>query len=84
MRNIVKRIFELRLPAKPSAFLWGPRKVGKSYWITHNLGKANAVILPGVTVGCNAVFGAGSIVTKDIPDRVVAAGNPACVIREIS
>jgi carbonic anhydrase/acetyltransferase-like protein (isoleucine patch superfamily) len=45
---------------------------------------ANAIILSGVTIGYNAVIGAGSVVTRDIPDRVVAAGNPARIIREIS
>lgn len=35
--KIIKRLFELNLPPGRSAFLWGPRKVGKSYWITHNL-----------------------------------------------
>ena len=44
---------------------------------------ANALILPGVTVGRNSVIGAGSVVTKSIPDRVLAAGNPAKVIRAI-
>lgn len=42
------------------------------------------MILPGVTIGNNAVIGAGSIVTKDIPDNVCAAGNPCRVIREIT
>jgi acetyltransferase-like isoleucine patch superfamily enzyme len=42
---------------------------------------ANAVILPGVRIGKNAVVGAGSIVTKSIPDFAVAVGNPARVIR---
>lgn len=37
MRKIVKRLLELHLPPKQSAFLWGPRKSGKSYWITHSL-----------------------------------------------
>lgn len=44
---------------------------------------ANVVICPGVHIGRNAVIGAGSVVTKDIPDNVVAAGNPCNVIREI-
>ena len=43
----------------------------------------NVVILPGVTVGSNVVIGAGSVVTKDVPDNTVVAGNPAKVIREI-
>jgi acetyltransferase-like isoleucine patch superfamily enzyme len=44
---------------------------------------ANAIILPGVTIGRNAVVGAGSIVTKDVPDFTVVAGNPARVIKEL-
>ncbi|PIQ69033.1 MAG: acetyltransferase [Candidatus Taylorbacteria bacterium CG11_big_fil_rev_8_21_14_0_20_46_11] len=44
---------------------------------------ANVVILAGVTVGENSVVGAGSIVTKDIPPRVVVAGNPAKIIRTL-
>lgn len=43
----------------------------------------NAVILPGVTVGRNTVIGAGSVVAKDIPDNVVAVGNPCKVIKNI-
>lgn len=42
---------------------------------------SNATILCGVTVGENAVIGAGSVVTKDVPERAVVAGNPAKVIR---
>lgn len=44
---------------------------------------ANAIILPGVTIGRNAVIGAGSVVTKSIPDYCVAVGNPARVIKNI-
>ena len=42
---------------------------------------ANATLLPGITVGENAMVGAGSVVTKDVPDNAVVAGNPAKVIR---
>jgi acetyltransferase-like isoleucine patch superfamily enzyme len=42
---------------------------------------SKTIILPGVRIGNHAVIGAGSIVTKDIPPRCVAAGNPARVIR---
>jgi len=45
---------------------------------------ANSIILPGVTIGENTVIGAGSIVTKSIPDAVVAVGNPARVIKHIN
>ena len=50
------------------------------------LGKTgeNVCIMPGVTIGDNAVIGAGSVVTKDIPANVIAAGNPCRVIREIT
>lgn len=44
----------------------------------------NVVLNPGVTVGRNTVVGSGSVVTKDIPANVVAAGNPCRVIREIT
>lgn len=53
-------------------------KIGSNVWIG-----ANAVVLPGVTIGRNSVIGAGSVVTKDIPENVVAAGNPCRVLREI-
>ena len=44
----------------------------------------NTVINPGVTIGSNVVIGSGSVVTKDIPDSVIAAGNPCKVIRPIT
>ena len=40
-------------------------------------------ILPGVTIGENAIIGTGSIITKDIPDNAVAVGNPAKVVKMI-
>lgn len=42
---------------------------------------SNATILGGVTVGANAIIGAGSVVTKDIPEGAIVAGNPARVLR---
>ena len=44
----------------------------------------NVVILPGVTIGEGSVIAAGSIVTRDIPPRVVAGGNPCRVIRPLT
>lgn len=56
-----------------------PIHIGDDVWVG-----SNTVILPGVTIGNNVVIGAGSVVTKDIPDNVVAFGVPCKVIREIS
>ena len=42
----------------------------------------NAVIMPGVTIGLNSVVGASSVVTKDVPDYCVAAGNPAKIVKQ--
>lgn len=53
-------------------------RIGENTWIG-----AGAVIVPGVTVGKNCVIGAGSVVTRDIPDGVVAVGNPCRVLREV-
>ena len=53
-----------------------PVIIGNNVWIG-----GGAIILPGITIGDNVVIGAGSIVTKDIPDNVIAAGNPCRVIR---
>ena len=45
---------------------------------------AGALILPGVRVGSRTVIGAGSVVTRDLPDDVFAAGNPCRVVRPLS
>lgn len=52
--------------------------IGENTWIA-----AGVTIVPGVHIGKNVVIGAGSVVTKDIPDNVVAVGNPCRVLREI-
>lgn len=53
--------------------------IGENTWIG-----ANVVVVPGVKIGRNVVIGAGSVVTKNIPDNVVAVGNPCKVLREVS
>jgi len=56
-----------------------PITVGDNVWIG-----GGVKVMPGVTIGDNVVIGAGSVVTKDIPENVVAAGNPCRVIRQIT
>jgi maltose O-acetyltransferase len=55
-----------------------PIEIGSDVWVG-----GGALILPGVRIGSRTVIGAGSVVTRDIPDGVFAAGNPCRVIREI-
>lgn len=52
--------------------------IKKNAWIG-----ANATVLPGVTIGENAIVAAGAVVSKDVPDNVVAGGIPAKIIRDI-
>lgn len=56
-----------------------PIHVGNNVWIG-----GNVVVLPGVTIGDNSIIAAGSVVTKNIPDGVIAAGNPCKVMRKIT
>lgn len=53
-----------------------PVTIGEDVWIG-----GSVVICPGVTIGSRSVIGAGSVVTKDIPEDVIAAGNPCKIIR---
>ena len=53
-----------------------PVHIKKNVWIG-----VNVTILPGVTIGENAIIGAGSIVTKDVPDNALVVGNPARVVK---
>jgi len=54
-------------------------RIGRNCWIG-----AGVIIVPGITIGDNTVIGAGSVVTKDIPENVVAVGNPCRILREIN
>ena len=56
-----------------------PITIGDNVWLG-----GGVIVCPGVTIGADTVVGAGSVVTKDLPPRVVAVGNPARVIRHIS
>jgi len=55
-----------------------PIEIGEDVWVG-----GGAIILPGIRIGSRAVIGAGSVVTRDVPEGVFAAGNPCRVIREI-
>lgn len=56
-----------------------PITIGSNVWIG-----GNTVINPGVTIGSDVVIGSGAVVTRDIPDHVVAVGNPCRVLRSIT
>ena len=55
-----------------------PVEIGSDVWVG-----GGAIICPGVRIGARSVIGAGSVVTRDIPEGVFAAGNPCRVIREV-
>ncbi len=69
--DTTRRIDEQGISTKPVV-------IGDDVWIG-----ANAVILPGVTIGRHAVVAAGAVVSKDVPDYCIVAGVPAKVIKEI-
>ena len=56
-----------------------PVEIGSDVWVG-----GGAIILPGVRIGSRSIVGAGSVVTRDVPDGVFAAGNPCRMIREIT
>ncbi len=77
------QIYTATHPIDPTARLTGkeyakPIVIGNNVWIG-----GGTIICPGVKIGDNVTIGAASVVTKDIPDSVIAVGNPCRVIREI-
>ena len=77
--NIYTATHPLEAEARNTLLEYGkPVAIGNNVWIG-----GNAVVNPGVTIGNNVVIGSGSVVTRDIPDNVVAAGNPCRVLRVI-
>ena len=66
---------ELRLSGKELA---APVTIGDNVWLG-----GGVIICPGVNIGSNVTIGAGSVVTKDIPDNVVAVGNPCRVVKSV-
>jgi len=76
-------IYSATHPIDPDARCAGPEygapvTIGSRVWIG-----GGSIVCPGVTIGDDTVIGAGSVVTKDIPSRVIAAGNPCRVIRPL-
>ena len=66
--------------SRNSGYEYGDKiTIGDNVWLG-----GSVVVVPGVTIGENTVIAAGSVVTKDIPKNVVAAGNPCKVIKEIT
>jgi acetyltransferase-like isoleucine patch superfamily enzyme len=65
-------------PSRRGDLIPSPVVIGRNVWLG-----ANVTVLPGVTIGDDAVIGAGSIVTKDIPVGTIAVGSPARVVRTI-
>lgn len=68
--------YEMRNEGYEYAF---PIFIGNNVWIG-----GNVIINPGVKIGDNSVIGAGSVVTRDIPENVVAVGNPCRILKQIT
>lgn len=66
------------LPTSKSGFVTAPIRIGDNVWLG-----AKVTVLKGVSIGNNVVVGANSVVTRDLPDNVVAVGAPARVVRAI-
>lgn len=77
--NIFTACHPIEAESRNTGVEWAePVTIGDNVWIG-----GGATLLPGVRIGNNTVIGAGAVVTRDIPDNVVAGGNPAKIIRHI-
>lgn len=65
-------------PAMDAPEIAGKIRIGSNSWIG-----ANSTVVPGVTIGSSCLVAGGSVVTRDVPDGYMAAGNPASIIREV-
>lgn len=74
--SVTHVVAAVQRPAEP--LLLRPVRIGNNVWIG-----MNAAILPGISIGDNAVVGAGAVVTADVPAGVVVAGNPARVLHSV-
>jgi maltose O-acetyltransferase len=67
---------DISKPMRLQGYKCAPVKIGNDVWIG-----SRAIILPGVIIGNGVIVGAGAVVTKDLPDFAIAAGNPAKILR---
>ena len=65
-------------PEKRAGMIFQPIHIGKNVWLG-----ANVTVLPGVTIGDGSIIAAGAVVTRDVPENMIAAGVPAKVIRAV-
>lgn len=65
-------------PADRKNLYPAPIRIGNNVWLG-----ANVTVLPGVTIGDNAVVAAGAVVTKDVPENMIVAGVPAKILKSI-
>ncbi len=79
----IKGFFEYVVPPL-EGFWWQDDVDGVNYADKSGFNWISVIRLPGVTIGNNTIIGAGSVVNKNIPDGVIAAGNPCKVIRKIT
>lgn len=75
---VIATLNHLEDPKRRNGMIPKPVHIGNRVWVG-----SNSTILPGVSIGDNAIIGAGSVVTKDIPANTIAVGNPARVKRYI-
>lgn len=75
---VIATLNHLVNPEERNGMIPKPVRIGNKVWIG-----SNATILPGVTIGDNAIVGAGAVVTKDVPTNAIVAGNPARIIKYI-
>ena len=76
IRDHDHRFDDLEIPIREQGAVSAPVVLGKNVWLG-----AKVTVLKGVTIGDNAIVGAGAVVTKDIPENAICAGVPARVIR---
>jgi maltose O-acetyltransferase len=76
--QILTPLHPLEAGARRKTEYGAPVGIGSDVWVG-----SGAIILPGVTIGSRTVIGAGSVVTSDLPDDVLAVGNPCRVLRSI-